>query len=82
MHSQKAMWDICTAYCLAIKTLINHASDENRATLALEAVRAYATNSEQSVSPLVTDWLQEAQQLCDTVEDKTFFGIRKYNVQD
>ena len=25
MHSQKAMWDLVTAYCLAIKTLIKNA---------------------------------------------------------
>ena len=42
MHPRQDMWDICTAYCIAIKTLVNNAEDTNRASLAFEAVKAYS----------------------------------------
>lgn len=42
MHSKQDMWNICTAYCLAIKTLINNVEDPNRASLAIEAIREYS----------------------------------------
>ena len=35
MHSLPEMWNVCTAYCLAIKTLIKNAEDPNRAQMAL-----------------------------------------------
>ena len=35
MHAAKDMWDLVTAYCLAIKTLIKNAADPTRAQLAL-----------------------------------------------
>ena len=42
MHSKKAMWDLVTAYCLAIKTLIGASGEENRAQAALDAVQEYS----------------------------------------
>ena len=42
MHSKTEMWDLCTAYCLAIKSLINNAGDPNRALIALDEVQNYA----------------------------------------
>ena len=38
MHSKKTMWDLVTAYCLAIKTLIKANGQPNRAQLAIDAV--------------------------------------------
>mmetsp|Transcript_28598 Transcript_28598/g.35419 ORF Transcript_28598/g.35419 Transcript_28598/m.35419 type:complete len:82 (+) Transcript_28598:508-753(+) len=46
-HSNHAIWEVCTAYCLAIRTLINNAEDEDRAPRALEAVRAYGDRSDR-----------------------------------
>ena len=40
-HFKKAMLDIVTAYCIAIKTLIRHAGKENRAILAVQHVEEY-----------------------------------------
>lgn len=31
MHSRHEMWNLCTAYCIVIKTLINETENENRA---------------------------------------------------
>jgi ADP-ribosylglycohydrolase len=38
MHSKSEMWDLCTAYCLAIKVLIKNAGETGRVQLALAAV--------------------------------------------
>ena len=51
MHSKKDMWDLITAYCLAIKTLIKNAGQENRAALALEAVEDYGER--EGISELI-----------------------------
>ena len=36
------MWDICTAYCIAIRTLIKCSADQDRAQKAMDAVIAFA----------------------------------------
>lgn len=41
MHARKAMWDLVTAYCLAIGTLIRCAGEPDRAQKALQAVEDY-----------------------------------------
>ena len=41
MHSKWEMWDLVTAYCLAIRTLIENTEREDRAEMALNAVREY-----------------------------------------
>ena len=48
------MWDLVTAYCLAIKTLINNCEQENRAQLALSAVQQYG--QEHANSSLVSEY--------------------------
>ena len=55
MHSKTDMWDLCTAYCIAIKTLINNADNPNRALIALEAVQNYANLGR--VSNLVNEYI-------------------------
>ena len=42
MHARTEMWDIVTAYCIGIKTLIKNAGDEFRAKLALDAITEFA----------------------------------------
>jgi len=47
-HSKTDMWDLCSAYCIAIKTLIQNADDSNRAQLAIDAVREYSERDMRS----------------------------------
>ena len=49
------MWDLCTAYCLAIKVLIKNTGDTNRALMALAAAQAYANSD--GVSGLVNEYI-------------------------
>ena len=42
MHSNSAMWNICTAYCIAIRDLLLNFDNPERATLALNSVREYS----------------------------------------
>ena len=83
MHSNPAMWDICTAYCLAIKVLLKNAMAENRAELALQAVKEYAQS--YGVSKLVNQWLAKAEELAECAsnmgaQSMNFFGSKVYDV--
>ena len=65
MHSQKVMWDLVTAYCLAIKTLIKNSGKENRAQLAIAAVREYG--NQDGITGMVNQFLDEAKALAQKV---------------
>ena len=78
-HGKREMHDLCTAYCLAIRTLIKNANDQNRANLAQNAVQTFALKSD----PIVNKWFLEARQLHhDTREIPTFFGLEHYNTNE
>lgn len=85
MHSRMDMWDLCSAYCIAIKTLINNANNTNRAKLAIDAVREYSERDMRSY--LVAKWLDLAKSLVKKVREKeeetgeqNLFGNFVYNV--
>ena len=86
MHSMSAMWDIVSAYCIAIGTLIRQADapDADRANLALQAVRDYS--QKEGKSEMIAEWLEVAESLCATARqfpaDQDFFGNNTYNVAD
>ena len=63
MHSKTDMWDLCTAYCIVIHSLINNADDPNRAQIAIDAVKNYAHVNRCRVTNLVKDYIQEAHNL-------------------
>ena len=67
MHSSKDMWDLITAYCIAIKTLIKNTGKANRAELALEAVEEYANR--EGVSPLINEWKGIAEGIFEAVAE-------------
>ena len=58
-HNSKEMWDLVTAYCLAVKTLIKNPTARNRRWLALDAMKQYG--KKEVVTPLISQYLQEAQ---------------------
>ena len=51
MHSKCDMWDLITAYCLAIQTLLKNPENEQRASLAIKSVKNYTKRD--CISPLV-----------------------------
>lgn len=55
MHSLQGMWDVCTAYCIGIRVLTKNSGDENRAAMALQAVREFA--SLESTNRNISQWL-------------------------
>ena len=63
MHSNPAMWDICTTYCLAIKVLLKNATSENRAELALQAAKEIAHS--YGFCQEVAHWLSKAEELAE-----------------
>ena len=75
------MWDLVTAYCLAIKTLIKNAENPNRAQLAIGAVADYG--QKEGVSPLIGQFLETASSLKDEVRlsGKEYFTNELYSVQ-
>ena len=83
-HSNPAMTDICTAYCLAIKTSIKNAANANRATLAIQAAREFAACKQ--TSELVGEWINEAKTFSKNAKEIAksgegeFFGNEHYNV--
>ena len=78
-HGKKEMHDLCTAYCLAIQTLVKNAHDQNRANLAQNAVQTFALTSH----PIVNQWFLEARQLHhDTREIPDLFGLNYYNTNE
>ena len=70
MHSLPAMTNIVTAYCIVVGTLIRNAGEDNRATLALEAVEEYASRRE--VDTCVAQWITVAKNIAElmTSEDR------------
>ena len=54
-HSMQAIHFACTAYCIAIKVLTKNADDDNRAAMAVQAVRDYAAGSP---SMTLKKWMQ------------------------
>ena len=78
------MQQACTAYCLAIKTLIKNHEAPNRAQLAVQAVLDYAGGGN---CPTICGWVQAAQQLANFVKqeeqkagENLFLSNRVYNV--
>ena len=61
MHSKTDMWELCTAYCLVIQSLIFNAEDPNRAQLAIDAAKNYGNLSR--TTNLINNYIQEAQNL-------------------
>ena len=57
MHSKTDMWDLCTAYCILIHSLINNADDPNRAQIAIDTVKNYAHVNRCRVTNLVKDYI-------------------------
>lgn len=79
MHSQPAMWNLVTAYCLAIKTLINRSEANDRAQLALEAVQAYGER--EGVTELILQFMSTAKHLAQQrhIDSDKYFTIDSYN---
>jgi len=61
-HSRREMWQVITAYCLAIKVLLKNSDNPSKATLALEAVREFANR--EGIGQEINDWLAIAESLC------------------
>ena len=86
MHSKREMWDLVTAYCLAIKTLIKNTEREDRAEMALNAVREYGEKEGKTV--LISQSLSEAQAIIDQIKNQQtgeipeYFNIDVYNPQE
>ena len=57
-HSHIAMGHLCTAYSLMIATLIKNVESQERASIAMEVVRQYASMAH--VDELVGEFLQVA----------------------
>ena len=77
------MWDIVTAYCLAISELCKNSElpYTERANIALQAIRDYSQI--EGRTELITEWLGEAESLCDIARqlpaDQDIFGNDTYN---
>ena len=63
MHSLPAMTNIVTTYCIVVGTLIRNAGEDNRATIALEAVEEYASRRE--VDTCVAQWITVAKNIAE-----------------
>ena len=55
MHSKPDMWDVCTAYCLAIQAMLKNPESELRHQMAIAAVKGYTKRD--CISPLVNQWM-------------------------
>ena len=40
-HAKPDMWDVCTAYCLAIQAMLKNSEAELRAQMAIAAIKSY-----------------------------------------
>ena len=61
MHSHAAMPQFISAYCLAIKHLLNNPNEENRGQNAFNVAYAYATGD--GINPLLKEWLDKVNSL-------------------
>ena len=81
------MWDIVSAYCIAIGTLIRQADvpDVVRAKQAVQALRDYS--QKEGKSGMIAEWLEVAESLSVTntrqlhAHQNDLFGNETYNVE-
>ena len=54
-HAKPDMWDVCTAYCLAIQAMLKNPEAELRAQMAIAAIKSYTKRD--CISPNIKQWM-------------------------
>ena len=78
-HAKPDMWDVCTAYCLAIQAMLKNPEAELRAQMAIAAIKSYTKRD--CISPNIKQWMQKAEMIYKRVKEsgQDFFGNDTYN---